>query len=150
MTPLPHSYDIQFTGGAEAYGTASSAGLPALPMAPPTQFGGPGDAWSPEHLLLASVASCFVFTLRALARAAKVPLLNVTISAHGTVAKQGGAVRFTEIVIAPRITAAGHVDHDRLLELVDTAEDHCLISASLSTLVRIEPDFEDTSEEAVA
>jgi uncharacterized OsmC-like protein len=30
-------------------------------------FDGPGDAWSPENLLLAAVQSCFLFTFQAVA-----------------------------------------------------------------------------------
>jgi organic hydroperoxide reductase OsmC/OhrA len=37
-------------------------GLPDLRSAPPLGFDGPGDAWSPEHLLLAAVETCFLFT----------------------------------------------------------------------------------------
>jgi organic hydroperoxide reductase OsmC/OhrA len=37
-------------------------GLPDLRSAPPLDFDGPGDAWRPEHLLLAAVETCFLFT----------------------------------------------------------------------------------------
>jgi protein ImuA len=39
--------------------------------APPAEFGGPGDKWSPESLLIAAVADCFVLSFRAIARASK-------------------------------------------------------------------------------
>jgi len=48
--------------------TASRVGLPDLRLEAPSDFGGPGDAWSPEHLLLVAVQSCFLLTLRAVAR----------------------------------------------------------------------------------
>ena len=72
MKPLPHLYDVHLSGGASGYAQVSTAGVPELRMAPPADYDGPGDAWSPEHLLLASVQTCFLFTLRALA-----PLLSV-------------------------------------------------------------------------
>jgi len=150
MTPLPHRYEIAFGGGREGYGAATAIGLPDLPMAPPPEFAGPGDAWSPEHLLLAAVASCFAFTLRAVMRGAAVPFERISVHARGTVAKQAGATRFTEIVITPRITVDATIDPDRLLRLVDEAEDHCLIAASLATPVRVEPEFVETRAASAA
>ena len=150
MKPLPHTYDISVSGGAESYAAASGAGLPAMSMAPPTEFGGPGDAWSPEHLLLTAVAACFVFTFRAVAHASNVRFDHIAVTAHGTVAKQAGAVRFTQIVLTPRISADASVDFDALRRCVDKAEDRCLVSASLSTPVRIEPDFVSIAAPAAA
>jgi organic hydroperoxide reductase OsmC/OhrA len=43
--------------------------VPTLSTATPEEFGGPGDAWSPELLLLGAVESCFLFTFRAVAHA---------------------------------------------------------------------------------
>ena len=55
MKPLPHHYEVRLTGGPEGYAALSSAGVPELRSAPPLDFDGPGDAWSPEYLLLAAV-----------------------------------------------------------------------------------------------
>jgi organic hydroperoxide reductase OsmC/OhrA len=67
MKPLPHRYAV-LLGGAEGYAALTAPGLANLPSAPPVEFGGPGDAWSPEQLLLAAVGSCFHFSLRAIAQ----------------------------------------------------------------------------------
>jgi OsmC-like protein len=72
MKPLPHQYDVRLTGGPAGYATLSVAGVPDLRAAPPLDFDGPGDAWSPEHLLLAAVETCFLFTLRAVAQASRI------------------------------------------------------------------------------
>jgi organic hydroperoxide reductase OsmC/OhrA len=63
MSALPHSYEVILSGDSSPYATLSTADIPLLRSAPPENFGGPGDAWSPEHLLLAAVESCFMFTL---------------------------------------------------------------------------------------
>ena len=68
MKPLPHSYEVALSGGPTGYATLSTDGVPIMSSAPPKDFDGPGDAWSPEHLLLASVLACFMFTFRAVAR----------------------------------------------------------------------------------
>ena len=63
MKPLPHLYEVSLKDGPGGYVTLSAGGPPELRMAPPVEFDGPGDAWSPERLLVASVESCFLFTL---------------------------------------------------------------------------------------
>ena len=46
---------------------ALSPQLPDLETAPPPEFDGPGGLWSPENLLCAAVADCFILTFRAIA-----------------------------------------------------------------------------------
>jgi len=57
VKPLPHHYDARLTAGPSGYATLTSAGLPDLSVAAPVDFDGPGDAWSPEHLLMVSVVA---------------------------------------------------------------------------------------------
>jgi len=54
------------------YAMVAASGVPDLRTAAPADSDGPGDAWSPEQFLMAAVESCFLFTLRAVARASKV------------------------------------------------------------------------------
>jgi uncharacterized OsmC-like protein len=109
-----------------------------LPTAPPREFGGPGDAWSPEHLLLASVEACFLFTFRAVARAAHVDFVDINVHAEGTVDHQSGVTRFTEIVLRPRLIVRRGADREKLAYVLARTEKACLVSASLATPVRIE------------
>src|SRR5262249_3918607 len=67
MEPHPHRYDVHARAGTEGSVLVESRGLPTLRTAPPTQYGGPGDQWSPETLLVAAAADCFVLTFRAIA-----------------------------------------------------------------------------------
>ena len=141
MKPLPHHYDVHLSGGPAGYAHLSAAGIPELRTAPPTDFDGPGDAWSPEHLLLASVQACFLFTLRAIARPSKVEFLALELDATGTVDRQDGVTRFTEIVLHPRLTVSSGTDRERVLHILEKSEKTCLVSASLSTPIRLEPEI---------
>jgi peroxiredoxin-like protein len=141
MKPLPHHYEVRLTGGPEGYAALSSAGVPELRSAPPLDFDGPGDAWSPEYLLLAAVETCFLFTLRAVAQASKIDFVALDLMAEGIVDRQDGAVRFTEIVLRPRLTLAPGMDRSRALRVLEKSEKTCLVSASLSTRIRLEPDI---------
>lgn len=122
MKPFPHRYESQLTGSAEGYAPLTSPGLPELASAPPADFDGPGDAWSPEHLLLASVQTCFLFTLRAVARASGVEFRSLELDAEGVVDRQEGRVRFTEIVLRARLVVPPGTDHDRAEKVLEKSE----------------------------
>src|SRR2546422_1880780 len=113
MKPLPHHYDVRLAGGPTGYATLSVQGAPDLRTAPPLDFDGPGDAWSPEHLLLAAVETCFLFTLQAVARASKLEFRSLELSGEGTVNREDGATRFTEIVLRPRLRLSADGDRER-------------------------------------
>ena len=138
MKPLPHRYDVHLRGGPTGHAHLASVGRPDLLTAPPREFDGPGDAWSPEHLLLASVEACFLFTLRAVVRAARIQFVDLTVHAEGTVDHQAGVTRFTEIVLRPRLIVAAGTDRDTLARALAKTEKSCLVSASLATPVRVE------------
>ena len=141
MKTLPHTYEVQLAAGADGYATVSAAGMPELQSAPPLDFDGPGDAWSPEHLLLAAVETCFAFTFHSVARASKVEFISLELSGEGTVDRKDGATRFTEIVLRPRLRLPAGADKDRALRILEKSERACLVSASLSTPVRLEPEI---------
>lgn len=101
MKPLPHLYEVALSGGPKGYATLLAGGVPALRSAPPKDFDGPGDAWSPEQLLLAAVETCFPF--RAVAQASKFDFLSLELSGSGTVDRKDGATRFTEILLRPQL-----------------------------------------------
>ena len=141
MKPLPHRYDVRLNGGPGGYATLSTPGVPELKSAPPLDYDGPGDAWSPEHLLLAAVETCFLFTLRAVASASKVDFVSLDLAAEGTVDRRDGVTRFTEIVLRPRLTLPPGADPSRALRALEKSEKACLVSASLATPIRLEPEI---------
>ena len=71
MHPYPHRYTVTAADAASGNLSLSSPGLADIASAPPVEFNGPGDRWSPETLLCAAVAGCLVLTFRAIARASR-------------------------------------------------------------------------------
>ena len=141
MKPLPHSYEVALSGGPAGYAILSTEGVPALNSAPPREFDGPGDAWSPEHLLLASVLACFMFTFRAVARGSNFDFLSLDLTGSGTVDRRDGVTRFTEIVLKPRLVLPKGADPDRANRVLEKGKTACLVTASLSVPVRLEAEI---------
>jgi peroxiredoxin-like protein len=140
MKPLPHRYEVRIAGGPTGPATLASPGVPDLAAAAPVEFDGPGDAWSPEQLLLAAVETCFLLTFRAIAQASRLEFTSLGVEAEGFVDRADGGLRFTEIVLRPRVACPAGVDQTRVRRALEKAEKACLVSASLSTPVRLEPE----------
>jgi len=141
MKPLPHRYDVRIAGGPEGHATLASSGVPDLPTAAPLDFDGPGDAWSPEQLLVAAVEACFLLTFRAVAQASGIAFTSLSVEGEGVVDRASGGMRFTEIILRPRIALPAGIDVVRVRRALEKAERMCLVAASLSTPIRLEPDI---------
>ncbi len=141
MKPLPHVYTARLSGGPDGYATVAASGVPELRTAAPADFDGPGDAWSPEQFLMAAVETCFLFTFRAVAQASKLEFTALEVSGEGTVDRKDGATRFTQIVLRPRLTLPAGANRERAMRVLEKSERACLVSASLSTPVRLEPEI---------
>ncbi len=133
MQAYPHHYEVD--AAAEAAGgivLLRADGLPTLTTAPPAQFGGPGDQWSPETLFIAAAADCFILTFRAIATGSKLAWNHVACHADGTLDRQDGVVRFTALHLRARLTIPAGGDVERAKRLVEKAEASCLITNSLA------------------
>ena len=71
MHPFPHTYVASAAAKNVGLVTVASPQLPDLETAAPPEFDGPGGVWSPESLLCASLADCFILTFRSISRAAR-------------------------------------------------------------------------------
>jgi peroxiredoxin-like protein len=140
MKPLPHRYEVRLAAGPMGHATLRSGGVPDLATDAPTEFDGPGDAWSPEQLFLAAVESCFLLTFRAVARASRLEFTSIAVEGEGFVDVADGRTRFTEIVLRPRLALPAGIDATRVRWVLEKAHRACLVTASLSTPVRLEPD----------
>lgn len=145
MHPLPHHYRVTATCPAEGNIPVSSEGLPTLQTAPPAEFGGPGDRWSPETLLVAAVIDCFLLTFRSVSRASKLSWSAMTCECVGTVGRAEKQTQFTEIRVKARLTVPSDVSADRARRVMEKAKAACLITNSLSaeTILETEVDFTD-------
>jgi organic hydroperoxide reductase OsmC/OhrA len=131
MHPYPHLYTVQAAANPEGPVPVTSPGLPALATAPPAEFDGPGDVWSPETLLCAAVADCFLLSFRGVARAGKFAWDSLECSVEGTLNRIEGKTHFTHIVVKATLRAPAGTDQAKAIKLMERAEHVCLISNSL-------------------
>ena len=135
MKPFPHQYSVVAAGTATGDLVTNANGLQALHVEPPPEFGGPGDLWSPESLLTAAVANCFVLTFRSVARASHVNWTIIECDVVGTLDRIDGGVRFTDFAINARLKVPHDADTAPALQALGKAHRHCLVANSLKASV---------------
>ena len=136
MQDLPHHYAVTANGKFDTNVTLSSRGLDDLDTAGPPEFGGPGDVWSPETLLVGAVADCFILSFRATARAARLEWNSLSCSVIGTLDKIDRVTQFTAFEVTAELTLPASsddkADDEKALRLMEKAEKHCLITNSMT------------------
>ena len=144
MQELPHHYRVDAAATSEGFVALSSPGLSQLESASPAEFGGPGDRWSPETLLVAAIADCFVLTFKAVARASKFEWLSISCEAEGTLDRVERSMRFVAYRMRAMFEVPAGTDEVRAQRLLEKAEETCLITNSLAGEVKLETEIRMT------
>lgn len=123
-------YRVDLKGRAPLVGSAAPAfkGDPSLP--------------NPEEYLVAALSSCHFLSYAALCARAGVNVIAYEDAAVGTMEKVDRAVRFTEVVLRPRVTIARGSDPEKARALHEKAHSICFIANSVNFPVRNEPVIE--------
>ena len=137
MQNLPHFYTVSATGEESGNVVLHSERLPKLTSAPPSEFGGPGDQWSPETLLVAAVADCFILTFRAIARSSKLPWQYLTCNVTGTLDNPNNKMLFTHLKLQVTLTIPESCNEDRARRILEKSEHNCLITNSLTSTIEL-------------
>ena len=131
MHPYPHVYKAVASGRPEGAVALTSPGLPEIATAPPPEFGGPGNAWSPETLLCASLADCFVLSFRAIARGSGFEWSALECRVEGVLERADAVTRFTKYTTYARLEVPRGSAAEKARRILEKAERACLISNSV-------------------
>ncbi|MEP0200648.1 MAG: OsmC family protein [Halioglobus sp.] len=138
MQDLPHLYSVHATAAQDGYVSVKADDLSEIVTAPPAEFGGPGDKWSPESLLVASIADCFILTFRAVSRASKLDWANITCTAEGKLERIERNTQFTQITVKVTLIVPEGTDTEKAERLLHKSEEACLITNSLKASSHLE------------
>ena|SRR6516165_8728888 len=131
MHPYPHTYTAAAGGDTTGVVAVTSADRPGLQTAAPPEFEGPLGVWSPETLLCASLADCFILTFRALTRAARFNWLHLECRVEGVLERVEGTAEFTRFKTFANLVVPSGTDAGTARRFLEQAEHACLIANSL-------------------
>ena len=139
---MPLFYETEIEWTEERAGRLQSPSLPPLEVSAPPEFEGREGLWTPEHLYVGAVVSCFMITFVAMAKFSKLEFISFAASARGKLEKVPGlGLQMTEIILKPRLVIRSASDLDRARRIIDKAEKNCLISNSIKTSIRVESEI---------
>jgi len=133
MHPFPHRYTVNAAVRPDGDVPLSTEGVRIIESAPPKEFDGPGNQWSPEALLTAAVADCFVLGFRVIASASKYAWLSLEARTEGTLDRIEGKMRFTRFDTHAKLQVPAGADIERAKRLLEKAELTCLVANSLNS-----------------
>ena len=131
MQPFPHVYVVAASGAPAGPVSLSAGALPEIATAAPPEFDGPGGAWSPETLLTAAVADCFILSFRAFSRASRFEWSALECRVEGVLERVDKVAYFTRFKTTARLTLPPGADEVKARLLLEKAEHGCLIANSL-------------------
>ena len=138
MEKLPHYYNVTAASEPKGEVSISAAGLETITSAPPAEFGGPGNRWSPESLLVAAVADCFILSFRSVASASKLSWETLECKVEGKLERNEGSTKFTKFELKAKLTIPEEMPEEKAQRALEKAEAICLITNSLSGTTRLQ------------
>ena len=140
----------EYTYRVSAWWTSGRTGLAKCESSPNTihfseaaELGGLQGRWTPEQLLLCSLAGCFTTTFNDVARAAKFDYTDLEVEIEGTVRRSRTAgSSFNEILLRPRLTVNSEDQREAGLNLLRRTKAICMISRAITVPQTLEPTVE--------
>jgi len=134
-----HYYNVNLNWIKDRKGKMASPELnDTIEVATPPEFpNGIEGIWSPEHLLTASVVSCFMTTFLSIAENSKLEFTSFDCPAKGKMEQIEGKFLMTEIILEPTLVITKESDKDRAERILQKSESACLISNSIKSKVTL-------------
>lgn len=144
---LEHEYLVEASCTAPKSGIISAlAILPSLSFSAPPEFQGEPGVWTPEHFLVAAVASCFVSTFSNMAQMSRLEYTSFELHAKGMLSRAEGPWHFTKIELYPKVILKNEEQRNLALRLLEKADKNCLIARSLNFKTVLEPTLQVEAE----
>lgn len=135
-----HHYEVDLVWTSDRKGTISSPVLnSAIEVATPPEFpkGIPG-IWSPEHLLVAAVNSCYMTTFLAIAENFKLEFESLDCKAVGLLEQPEGKYLITRVLLKPVLVIKEEHNAEKAMRVLEKTEKACLISNSIKATIKLD------------
>lgn len=121
----------------------SRASSSEIKVATPKIFKGvQGGLWSPEHLLISSVSSCFMTTYLFYAKQKGLPVSGFECEAIGQVERINNKLNFTSINLYPKVGIEKAEWTEQAKEVIELTKQNCLITRALNMAIYYHPTIE--------
>lgn len=137
-----HFYEVRVQWKEGRIGELSSPVLSeTITCATPPEFpNGVPNIWSPEHLFVAAINSCYMATFLAIAGNFKVGIENFSCRTVAKLEMVDGKYLFTAAEMFPVIKITDvHNDIEKTQRIAEKAKAGCLVTNSMKTAITLTP-----------
>jgi peroxiredoxin-like protein len=140
-----YTTEVEWTG--ERHGDLRAPQLSNMQVDAPPEFKGHEGVWTPEHLFVAAVNSCFMTTFLAIAENSKLEFKSFSADAKGKLEqREGQGFIMSEVILRPKLLISHARDAERAGRILEKAERNCLISNSIKSETKLEPEINFAKE----
>jgi len=136
--PIIFTTELYWSG--DKLGIVGSPSLKSFSVSTSPEFGGSEGEWSPEHLFLCSITSCFMSTYLSIVNKMKIENTGFECSSTGQVEVVDGKYKFTYIHIYPKAFVGNDADVEKARIAMEKTKKYCLISNSVSAEIVQHPE----------
>ncbi len=134
--------NLKWTEGFKGILTSRTI-IEKIKVATPRAFqGNQGGMWSPEHLFISSLSSCFMTTYLFYAKRKGLPIAEFSCDAIGQVELKKGKLFFSAIHLYPKTGIEKQDWTEMAKEVAELSKQNCLISSALNVDIFYHPTIE--------
>ena len=138
-----HFYEVSINWKQGTIGELSSPVLEkTIECATPPEFpNGVPNIWSPEHLFVASINSCFMATFLAIANNFKLEVKSFNCKTIAKLEMVEGKYLITTATLSPKVQLVNpNTDIEKAIRVLEKAKGGCLVTNSMKTEVTLNSD----------
>lgn len=141
-----HTYKIAVDWVRDRIGTLSSETMETtIAISAPPEFKGKAGKWSPEHLFVAAIGSCFMTTFLAVAEKARLEFSKFSCSAVGFLEIEDNKWRVSKVALHPTLCVSSSKMMPVATNILRITEHSCIISRSVTAQILMLPKIEVAS-----
>jgi peroxiredoxin-like protein len=134
QTSKQHFFDVQLNWLTDTKGQLTAKDAEGtIHVATPPEFGGSGKPWTPEHLCLGAISSCYMSTYLSIAKKMKFEISHLSCNAIGKLEIVDGKFKFTTVNLYPKIFIGDTWLKEKANLAAEKTQKHCLITNSVSS-----------------
>ncbi len=138
-----HFYEVNINWKQDRIGELSSPVItPTIECATPPEFpNGVPNIWSPEHLFVASINSCYMATFLAIASNFKLEVESFSCNTIAKLEMVESKYQITTAEMSPVVKLNNPADAEKVMRVLEKAKAGCLVTNSMKTEITIKPEI---------
>ncbi len=142
---MAHEYisTVQWSGKESEHGKLSMDCGYSCTFDKPIEFGGAEGVLNPEDAFVGSLAMCYSITFKSTLEKMRLELEDFELVTKGILEDIDEGSMITKIFVRPQIVLKEKDDREKVERAMELAKENCLISKSMKSEIKLEPEIED-------